>query len=109
MSVEKFRKNMTIIKEKYEDSLTEIRYNLLKNPGEKKRIVELLEVLNNASDDVINCMEMASRLDTPTERKECLDMLEEFLPEYFYFIEVEDSYRRRHTDTQSRREKEDLQ
>lgn len=105
MSVNKFMKKINEIKDKYEDNLLEIRYNLLENPDNGNKKVELLRILNNASDDVISCMEIANSMNKPEARKKCLDILQDFLPEYFYFLEEEKNFIRRASyDTPPKRE-----
>jgi len=89
MLVNDFMKKVQQIKSKYEDELMSLRYSLLETPGERKKVLELLNIMNKASDEVIGCMEMANTIDKPEARKKCMEIMEDYLPEYFYFLEDE--------------------
>ncbi len=92
MSVNNFMTKINEIRDKYEDGLTEIRYKILENPKDNAVKVKMLELLNDASDQVISCMEIANSLNKPEARRKCMDIIEEFLPEYFYMLEEEKNF-----------------
>jgi hypothetical protein len=88
-TVNDFMKKIQLIKSRYEDDLMSLRYSLLETPGERRTVLELLNIMNKASDEVIGCMELANTTDKPEVRKKCMEIMEDYLPEYFYFLEDE--------------------
>jgi hypothetical protein len=95
MKINDFKRTVDIIQKKYEDRLTNLRYTLLKNPKERAKVVEFLDVMNRASSEVIDCMSMAVVMEEAAEKKQCLDYLAQNLPEYFYFLEIEGNFHRK--------------
>jgi len=95
MEINDFQKKLIDIKIKYEDRLTDLRYSLLLDPSDSDKVVEFLEVMNNASTDVIGFMQEVLSIDTQEDKTQCMDMLYENLPEYFYFLEIEENFHRR--------------
>ncbi len=105
MSVNKFMIKLNEIKDTYEDGLMEIRYSLLENPKNNEMKVKLLEILNEASNHVISCMEIANSLNKPEARRKCMDIIEDFLPEYFYLLQEEKNFvKRAERDTPPKRQ-----